>query len=156
MPFLICLPLGFGKVYLKTVGWLGACIAIPNGLNVEVWQSPWIPLNPNFKPISNVNLVSLPAFNVADLIQEDDCSWNASLLSELFYASIVQNILCIYLPQHSGMDKWTWALSPTWTFLVKSTHDLSTLPSGYFSPLAEDAWFSLWGLKIQARLKHLL
>jgi hypothetical protein len=46
----------------------GACIAISCGVNVEVWQSPWIPLNPNFRPIPNVFLSSLPAFNVADLI----------------------------------------------------------------------------------------
>jgi hypothetical protein len=39
---------------------------------------------------------------------------------------------------------------------MKSAHDLSTIPSGRSSPLAEAAWFSLWGLKIQARLKHLL
>jgi hypothetical protein len=39
---------------------------------------------------------------------------------------------------------------------VKSAHDLSAIPSGRPSPLAEAAWFSLWGLKIQARLKHLL
>jgi hypothetical protein len=51
----------------------GAYIAISSDLNVEVWQSPWIPTNPNFKPIPNPNLVSLPSFNVADLILEEDC-----------------------------------------------------------------------------------
>ena len=50
----------------------GACIAISSGLNVEVWKSPWIPTSPNFKPILNANLVSLPSFNVADLILEED------------------------------------------------------------------------------------
>jgi hypothetical protein len=134
----------------------GACIAISSGLNVEVWQSPWIPLNPNFRPSPNANLVSLPTFNVADLVLADGCSWNASLLADLFDPSTVQNILSIYLPQHRGLDKWTWAPSPSGTFSVKSAHELSAIPGGRTSPLAEVAWLSLWGLKIQARLKHLL
>jgi hypothetical protein len=36
---------------------LGACISISNGLNVDIWDSPWIPLMPNFKPRPNANLV---------------------------------------------------------------------------------------------------
>ena len=33
---------------------------------------------------------------------------------------------------------------------------LSEVSTGRFPPLAIEAWISLWGLKIQARLKHLL
>ncbi|XP_059446389.1 uncharacterized protein LOC132177930 [Corylus avellana] len=72
----------------------------------------------------------------AYLILEEDRSWNASLLADLFEPSTVQNILR--------------------TFSVKSAHDISVVHGGRISPLAEDAWFSLWGLKLQARLKHLL
>jgi hypothetical protein len=39
---------------------------------------------------------------------------------------------------------------------VKSAHDLSIALGGRISPLAPAAWLSLWGLKMQARLKHLL
>jgi exonuclease III len=79
-----------GLLKNRSVVQKGACIAISSGVNVEVWQSPWIPLNPNFKPIPNANLVSLPAFNVADLILGDGCSWNVSLLADLFDPSTVQ------------------------------------------------------------------
>jgi hypothetical protein len=41
---------------------LGACISISNGLNVDIWDSPWIPLMPNFRPRPNANLVVLPSF----------------------------------------------------------------------------------------------
>jgi hypothetical protein len=113
-------------------------------------------LNPNFKPTPNANLVSLPAFNVADLILGDGCSWNVSLLADLFDPSTVQNILSIYLPHNRGMDKWTWTPSPSGTFSVKSAHELSAIPGNRSSPLSVAAWSSLWGIKIQARLKHLL
>jgi hypothetical protein len=53
----------------------------------------------------------------------------------------VHNILSIHLPVNASIDKWTWAPSPSGTFSVKSAHA---------------AWLSLWGLKLQARLKHLL
>jgi hypothetical protein len=46
----------------------GACISISSGLNVDVWNSPWIPHMPFFKSIPNANLVGLPHYKVADLI----------------------------------------------------------------------------------------
>jgi hypothetical protein len=55
----------------------GACISITNGVNVGIWDSPWIPLQPGFKPKPNPNLIGLPEFCVADLI--------SSLLSSLQY-----------------------------------------------------------------------
>jgi hypothetical protein len=39
---------------------------------------------------------------------------------------------------------------------VKSAHELSSSLGGRTSPLTEEAWNSLWGLKIQAKLKLLL
>jgi hypothetical protein len=35
----------------------GACISISSGQNVDIWNNPWIPLMPNFKPILHENLV---------------------------------------------------------------------------------------------------
>jgi hypothetical protein len=43
----------------------GACISISSGLNLDIWNSPRIPLMPNFRPIPNVNQVDLPIFSVA-------------------------------------------------------------------------------------------
>jgi hypothetical protein len=46
----------------------GVCISISNGVQVDVWDSPWIPLMLDFKPKPNVNLIELPAFCVNDLM----------------------------------------------------------------------------------------
>jgi hypothetical protein len=62
----------------------GACISISNGANIDVWNSPWIPLMPDFKPIPNVNLLELPPFCVADLMVPEARSWNVLLLQDLF------------------------------------------------------------------------
>jgi hypothetical protein len=134
----------------------GACISISSGLNVDVWNSPWVPHMPLFKPTPNANLVGLPHYTIADLICPLRRTWNSWLLQDLFDAISVQNILSIHLLVNASFDKWTWAPSPSGTFSVKSAHDLSISLKGRSSPLAPAAWLSLWGLKMQARLKHLL
>ncbi|XP_059450472.1 uncharacterized protein LOC132181296 [Corylus avellana] len=46
----------------------GACISISSGVNVNVWNSPWIPLKPKFSPTPNANLVNFSTFTVVDLM----------------------------------------------------------------------------------------
>jgi hypothetical protein len=58
----------------------GACISISSGLNVDVWNSPWVPHMPLFKPTPNANLVGLPHYTVADLICPSRRTWNSWLL----------------------------------------------------------------------------
>jgi hypothetical protein len=53
-------------------------------------------------------------------------------------------------------DKWIWAPSTSGIFSVKLAREVSLSSSGHVSPLSSKAWHKLWGLKIQARLKHLL
>ena len=76
----------------------GACISISSGVNVDIWNSPWIPLKPNFRPIPNANLVGSLEFTVADLIIPYMQTWNIHLLKDLFDVFTVQNILNIFLP----------------------------------------------------------
>ncbi|GLT68112.1 hypothetical protein SLA2020_403710 [Shorea laevis] len=41
-------------------------------------------------------------------------------------------------------------------FTVKSAYEFAFIDGGRVSPLSASSWQSLWGLKLQARLKHLL
>jgi hypothetical protein len=83
---------------------------------------------PSFKPRPNVHLVELLDFFVANLLLASSQSWNVDLLHDLFDPQSVQNILSIHFPHTRFEDKWTWAPSPSSTFLVKSAHKVS-LPS---------------------------
>jgi hypothetical protein len=127
-----------GLLKNRMVVQMGACIAISSGLNVDVWNFFWIPLMPNFKPIPNANLSSLPSFSVANLILERECSWNSSLLVDLFHSITVQRILSIRLPQISSFDKWTWA-SFLEIFFVKSVHEVLAFFADRPSPLSKEA-----------------
>jgi hypothetical protein len=52
----------------------------------------------------------------------------------------------------------SWAPSPSgFFFSVKSAHELvSASSSNRTSPFSPKVWFKLWGLKLQAKLKHML
>jgi hypothetical protein len=63
---------------------LGACRIVSSGQGINIWKSPWIPSIKLFKPSPNPNLVDLPDFEVADLLNEGSRSWNVSLLTDLF------------------------------------------------------------------------
>jgi len=128
----------------------GACISISNGLNVSIWDMP------DFIPRPNPNLIDHPCFCMADLILPNVRAWNRLLLDDLFDSCSIQCILNIHLPQTFDFDRWIWAPSISGFFSVKFAHEVSLSLHGRVSPLSSEAWHKLWGLKIQAKLKHLL
>jgi hypothetical protein len=63
---------------------IGVCWSISNGVNIHIWNSPWIPSMPSFKSRPNVHLVGVPDFFVVDLLLTSSRSWNVYLLHDLF------------------------------------------------------------------------
>jgi hypothetical protein len=80
----------------------GACWFISDGTYIHIWDSPWIPSMPSFKPRPNVNLVDFPDYSVADLMLPGVRLRNVDLLGDLFDPTIVRNILGIHIPRTSG------------------------------------------------------
>jgi hypothetical protein len=140
----------------KSVVQKGACLSITNGMNVDIWSSPWIPTMPSFKPRPNPSLVGLPEFCVADLMLPGSRCWNSSLLGDLFDSDSVQSILSIHIPTIRSFDKWIWAPSSSGTLSVRSAQEISSSPGTRSPPFGPETWHALWSLKLQARLKHLL
>jgi hypothetical protein len=134
----------------------GACWSILDGTDIHIWDSPWIPSMPSFKPRPNVNLVDFLNFSVVDLMLPSVRLWNVDLLGDLFDPHTVRNILGIHIPRIRDVDKWSWALSSSSLFSMKSTREISLSHSSRISPLPPIDWQTPWGLKIQARFKHLL
>jgi len=103
-----------------------------------------------------MNLVGLPDYSVADLILHGERLWNVDILHDLFDPVSIHNILQIHLLRISTEDRWSWIPNPYRLFFVKFARDVS-LPlstrSHRFTPVI---WQVLWGLKLQARLKHSL
>lgn len=151
--------LGFGKGYWKILQWLS-------------WEHVYISLFLNglkwifgtllgfWCQISDQDqiqiLVVLPSFSVNDLLLTKDRAWNIQLLMDLFDLTTVQNIMRIHIPRIISFDKWVWVPSPSEQFSMKYAREISIAQRGCVSPFTIDIWKSLWGFKLQARLKYLL
>lgn len=57
-----------GLLKTRSVVGKGACLAISQGSNVNMWIDPWIPTLATFKPSPNPNLTDQPNFTFVDLI----------------------------------------------------------------------------------------
>jgi hypothetical protein len=75
---------------------------------------------------------------------------------DLFDLTTVQKIVCIHIPRIFSSDKWVWVPSPLEQFSMKYAREISIAQRGCVSPFTVDNWKSLWGFKLQARLKYLL
>jgi len=100
-----------------------AYISISTGLNVSIWDMPWVPLMLGFTPRPNLNLIDHPNFCLANLLLPNARVWNRLLLDDLFDSQLVQCILSIHLLQSFGIDRWILAPSISGLFSVKSAHD---------------------------------
>jgi hypothetical protein len=139
----------------------GTCRSIFKEDFIYVWKSPWIPSTPLFKPRPNVNMVNFSDYFVTNFILLGNRLWNVDLLNDLSS----QNILQIHLPRISIEDKWSWISSPFGNLIififyffsfVKSAREVSMTLSTRFHHFTPVVWQALWGLKLQARLKHRL
>jgi hypothetical protein len=134
-----------------------ACWMISSGLNLNIWDEPWIPNIEGFKPTPHPSLPSLPNFNISDLFSYPSRGWNTPLILFLFDALTASKILDIHLLHNPSPDLWSWIPSPTGRFSVKSAYEMiNPLSSSTISPLCPSDWKLLWSLKIQFRLKHFL
>lgn len=107
----------------------GACLAISNCQDVNIWTCPWIPTLPLFKATPNPNLADLPVFQVADLIDPFNRTWNCALLEYLFDMDSVIQILKIHIPQWVAPDRWTWVPAASGQFSVRIAHEVVSLNS---------------------------
>lgn len=66
----------------------GSCLSISSNSKVRIWEDPWIPTLPSFKPSHNPNTtLHFPYFNlVRNLMFANSNCWNISLVYELFPA----------------------------------------------------------------------
>ncbi|XP_060669154.1 uncharacterized protein LOC132800155 [Ziziphus jujuba] len=61
----------------------GLCFRVGKGNNVDIWEDPWVPYSPNFRPTPNPNLQVAPCLMVESLLSPSG-GWNIPLLNQLF------------------------------------------------------------------------
>ena len=84
----------------------GACKLVGSGDSILVWNDPWIPGLPSFKPCPRLDHQPLQSLAVAQLMSRDRTGWNFNLLHSLFDDPSVQAILNIPRWMPNQNDKW--------------------------------------------------
>ncbi len=100
----------------------GACKLVGSGDSILVWNDPWIPGLPSFKPCPRLDHQPLQSLAVSQLMNRDRSGWNSNLLHSLFDDPTVQAILNIPQWMPNQNDKWTWVKTMNREFSVKSAY----------------------------------
>ncbi|XP_062021227.1 uncharacterized mitochondrial protein AtMg00310-like [Rosa rugosa] len=82
----------------------GLRFQVGDGVNILVWDAPWVPLPQSFRPYSPI-LEGLEELTVADLIDLDTGEWAVDFMQEIFTLGEVEKIACIPLSVRGAQDR---------------------------------------------------
>lgn len=120
------------------------CWFIGSGNNIHVWNDPWIPNLPGFRP-SRLHNASTHVTWVSQLFVQGQRIWNMDLLLELFPLDQAEIISQIYIPQDEEIqDQLIWLKTPSGQFTTKSCYKLLSDNNPTTSSLAEFPWKKFW------------
>lgn len=134
----------------------GACFVVGSGETIRVWQDPWLPSIPTFRPTPGNNVGIDDSLTVDKLIDPSSGSWNLNALSAIFNNETITAILTLSRPSSPLCDKLIWTKDKQGYFTSKSTYwvlnetrfTIESLPGGF-------SWRKFWRNKMPERLKLL-
>uniref|UniRef100_A0A2N9FKR8 Reverse transcriptase zinc-binding domain-containing protein n=1 Tax=Fagus sylvatica TaxID=28930 RepID=A0A2N9FKR8_FAGSY len=109
----------FNETMIAKLAW-GACKLVGSEDSILVWNKPWIPGLPNFKPVPKASLDIIPCLTVTQLMNEAKSHWNQNMLSSLFDQDTILAIQNIPRWRVNQQDRWIWLKTYTREFSVKS------------------------------------
>ncbi|KAL0307389.1 UNVERIFIED_CONTAM: hypothetical protein Scaly_2984100 [Sesamum calycinum] len=98
----------------------GACFSVSVGSALRIWEDPWIPTLPSFKPLRPPVLTHSWPMLVRDLIDHNTYQSNLEVLSEMFTNPTIKEIKKIQIPVHVEPSRPFWAPSKSGKFSVKT------------------------------------
>uniref|UniRef100_A0A2N9HKH4 Reverse transcriptase zinc-binding domain-containing protein n=1 Tax=Fagus sylvatica TaxID=28930 RepID=A0A2N9HKH4_FAGSY len=132
----------------------GACKLVGSGDSILVWNEPWIPRLPDFKPVPKASLDIIPCLTVAQLMNEAKSQWNQNMLSSLFDQDTILAIQNIPRWRVNQQDRWIWLKTYTGEFSVKSAfREACQVDQGIE---VNAVMKKIWQTQLHQRLKMLL
>ncbi|KAL5569499.1 hypothetical protein UlMin_026074 [Ulmus minor] len=124
----------------------GSCYLVGNGESIDIWEDPWVPSFPGFRPPPKGE-PRVGWMSVKDLILQPGL-WDRSKLQELFDPHIVNLISAMHLPVRDKRDTMIWTPASNGTFSAKSAY-LSTNASRFkeIPGILKANWNKLWNCK---------
>ena len=81
----------------------GMCYKVGDGRSINIWDDPWVPKEPDFRPKLKVG-VTPNNLLVAELIHHDLRQWDREKFFDLFETQSAIRILNIHIPASSKSD----------------------------------------------------
>ncbi|KAL5566025.1 hypothetical protein UlMin_029189 [Ulmus minor] len=124
----------------------GSCYLVGNGESIDIWEDPWVPSFPGFRPPPKGE-PRVGWMSVKDLILQSGL-WDRSKLQELFDPHIVNLISTMHLPVRDKRDTMIWTPVSNGTFSAKSAY-LSTNATRFkgVPGISKADWNKLWNCK---------
>jgi ribonuclease HI len=122
----------------------------------RVWEDPWIPANPGFKPL--VRPAFSTVFLAGELLTDHGDAWDGVKLEANFCDADVKAISCVPVG-HLVDDVWAWDGERNGVFSVRSAYRLlcagASMTSGESSSLgnSDPCWKALWKMNVPPKIK---
>lgn len=142
----------------------GLRIRIGNGYSTEIWTSPWLPDDGNFRLLTPRPQDCYFPWMVADLVNPVNGTWNVQRIETTFWPVDSARILSIPLGAITSNDRLIWHYTKNGQFSVKSAYQLSLaekenkgMESGGASSGAQGVrWTEIWGLNLPPKVRMFL
>lgn len=93
---------------------------IGNGVGVHIWDDPWIPSLPNFKPVTAPNPIN-NFYYVKDLLNEEGTNWDEDKLQRVFSEIERKEIHKLGVGREAE-DRLIWHFYPRGRFTIRSCY----------------------------------
>ena len=124
-------PIGKAIEKAREVVRKGACFIIGDGESIDVWLDLWVPWIDGFIPSPKDESIVQSEMKVAQLIDQNLCTWKTSMVLDIFNPISANAILSIPIPFRPSPDKLMWIPDSKGLFSVKSAYKelLPSIPS---------------------------
>ena len=112
-----------------------ACLLVGNGESIRTWSDPWVPNLPSFIPSPKVGVNLDFSLIVSQLLNQDHNGWDIAKLWHFFEDLVVDIIMQVPLPSFPSADCWSWTLTNSGKFTIKSAYWLGRIS---YPPLMMD------------------
>ena len=136
----------------------GLRFQIGGGIDVSLWNDPWLPLPFSFKPYS-LPMEGTESWRVCDIIDQDNGEWVKDVVVDLFTEDEALLILKIPLSVRSAEDRLIWHYDRNGIFSVKSGYHVARSFKNLASSSTSSGtngnslWKKLWGLCIPPKVR---
>nr|XP_048317975.1 uncharacterized protein LOC125418473 [Ziziphus jujuba var. spinosa] len=144
-------PAWHGILRSRTVLAKGLCYRVGKGNNINIWEDPWVPNNPNFLPIPASAEVTRE-FGMVDSLKSRNGCWDLEKIHRLFDREAARNIAKIPISNSELEDKIIWSGANNGHFTIKSAFLLE-----FWKSYPTSSWWQvLWMANIHDRVKFFI